>query len=291
MTAPGGGAAAPRRHGGCGLPADVGPWSAVGSGHGVGHSSHSRHASHESDNGPAATRPEAAAPACRSRPWCRARCVTEGRRCASEDWPHRRAWDHAAHAHRHPAARTATEDGGPRRGRHRPPGPPHEEPDQAAAARRHRGHRPRRHRPGQRRRAGRLQGGRGRQRRAEHLRPLSEPRPRDPARRRHPAARRRRQGGVHPPEGGRARPRSTAHQLLAEDGTVLAEGIAQDDRDASPRRWPRRKAGLSVQLEAFAANTMEYMKRERALLLDGVGVPDVATADRGPARAGRRPRL
>ena len=41
------------------------------------------------------------------------------------------------------------------------------------------------------------------------------------------------------------------------------------------------RAGLSVQLEAFAANTMEYMKRERALLLDGVGVPDVATAIEG----------
>ena len=41
------------------------------------------------------------------------------------------------------------------------------------------------------------------------------------------------------------------------------------------------KAGLSVQLEAFAANTMEYMKRERALLLDGVGVPDVATKFEG----------
>ncbi len=37
------------------------------------------------------------------------------------------------------------------------------------------------------------------------------------------------------------------------------------------------KAGLSTQLEAFAANTMEYMKRERALLLDGVGVPDIKT--------------
>ncbi len=37
------------------------------------------------------------------------------------------------------------------------------------------------------------------------------------------------------------------------------------------------KAGLSTQLEAFAANTMEYMKRERALLLDGVGVPEVKT--------------
>jgi uncharacterized membrane-anchored protein len=37
------------------------------------------------------------------------------------------------------------------------------------------------------------------------------------------------------------------------------------------------KAGLSAQLEAFAADTMEYMKRERMLLLDGVGVPPVET--------------
>ncbi len=37
------------------------------------------------------------------------------------------------------------------------------------------------------------------------------------------------------------------------------------------------KAGLATQLEAFAANTMEYMKRERDLLLDGVGVPNVRT--------------
>ncbi|WP_018656623.1 putative cytokinetic ring protein SteA [Actinomadura flavalba] len=37
------------------------------------------------------------------------------------------------------------------------------------------------------------------------------------------------------------------------------------------------KAGLAHQLEAFVANTMEYVKRERDLLIDGVGVPDVAT--------------
>jgi len=37
------------------------------------------------------------------------------------------------------------------------------------------------------------------------------------------------------------------------------------------------RAGLAVQLEAFAANTMEYLRRERALLLDGVGVPDITT--------------
>ncbi|MEW1959989.1 putative cytokinetic ring protein SteA [Kineococcus sp. NPDC059986] len=37
------------------------------------------------------------------------------------------------------------------------------------------------------------------------------------------------------------------------------------------------RAGLSLQLEAFAANTMEYLRRERELLLDGVGVPDIRT--------------
>ena len=37
------------------------------------------------------------------------------------------------------------------------------------------------------------------------------------------------------------------------------------------------RSGLSTQLEAFAANTMEYMRQERSLLLDGVGVPDVRT--------------
>jgi uncharacterized membrane-anchored protein len=66
-------------------------------------------------------------------------------------------------------------------------------------------------------------------------------------------------------------------QLLDEEGGVLAEGVAQDDASVAAA-MAEAKAGLSVQLEAFAANTMEYMKRERALLLDGVGVPDVATS-------------
>src|SRR5438552_8720140 len=41
------------------------------------------------------------------------------------------------------------------------------------------------------------------------------------------------------------------------------------------------REGLSVQLEAFAANTMEYLKQERDLLLDGVGVPDCRTMFEG----------
>ena len=70
--------------------------------------------------------------------------------------------------------------------------------------------------------------------------------------------------------------RIEGHQLLAEDGTVLAEGLAHDPQSVEAA-MAEAKAGLSIQLEAFASNTMEYMKRERALLLDGVGVPDVAT--------------
>lgn len=37
------------------------------------------------------------------------------------------------------------------------------------------------------------------------------------------------------------------------------------------------RAGLAVQIEAFADNTMEFLKRERELLIDGVGVPNIRT--------------
>jgi uncharacterized membrane-anchored protein len=41
------------------------------------------------------------------------------------------------------------------------------------------------------------------------------------------------------------------------------------------------KAGLSSQLEAFAVTTAEFMAQERAMLLEGVGIPDVRTYFRG----------
>ncbi|PFG19451.1 putative cytokinetic ring protein SteA [Serinibacter salmoneus] len=37
------------------------------------------------------------------------------------------------------------------------------------------------------------------------------------------------------------------------------------------------RAGLSEQIEAFAANTLDYMVRERDLLLDGIGSPEIST--------------
>ncbi|NRQ40016.1 hypothetical protein HII36_50565 [Nonomuraea sp. NN258] len=41
------------------------------------------------------------------------------------------------------------------------------------------------------------------------------------------------------------------------------------------------RAGLAVQIEAFAVNTMEYVRGEGKLLIDGVGVPDIRTSMEG----------
>jgi uncharacterized membrane-anchored protein len=63
---------------------------------------------------------------------------------------------------------------------------------------------------------------------------------------------------------------------LYVDDVVMAKGILLD-RDIIAAAMIEARAGLAVQLEAFAANTMEYLRRERALLLDGVGVPEIST--------------
>jgi uncharacterized membrane-anchored protein len=59
-------------------------------------------------------------------------------------------------------------------------------------------------------------------------------------------------------------------------GEPVATGVRQDT-DTVAASMADAREGLSVQLEAFAANTMEYLKQERDLLLDGVGVPEVQT--------------
>lgn len=57
---------------------------------------------------------------------------------------------------------------------------------------------------------------------------------------------------------------------LVARGTLLDEEIVQD-------RMHDARAGLAVQIEAFATNTMEYIRKERDLLLDGIGVPPITT--------------
>lgn len=70
--------------------------------------------------------------------------------------------------------------------------------------------------------------------------------------------------------------------IRIEDGTIYRKetviGTGEVlDAERVLELMATARAGLSSQLEAFTANTMEYLKRERALLLDGVGVPDVST--------------
>jgi uncharacterized membrane-anchored protein len=64
------------------------------------------------------------------------------------------------------------------------------------------------------------------------------------------------------------------------NGELVATGVRQDKESVAHAMADARE-GLSVQLEAFAANTMDYLKQERDLLLDGVGVPDVQTSIAG----------
>ncbi|GGN05906.1 thiamin pyrophosphokinase [Terrabacter tumescens] len=53
-------------------------------------------------------------------------------------------------------------------------------------------------------------------------------------------------------------------------GTLLdAESVQSQMHEA--------RAGLAVQIEAFATNTMEFIRKERDLLLDGIGVPPITT--------------
>ena len=63
---------------------------------------------------------------------------------------------------------------------------------------------------------------------------------------------------------------------LLHDGAVVAEGQILDPESVE-KAMDEARAGLSVQLEAFASNTMEYLRQERDLLIDGVGVPDIST--------------
>ncbi|MFI0356430.1 putative cytokinetic ring protein SteA [Actinomadura sp. 9N407] len=75
-------------------------------------------------------------------------------------------------------------------------------------------------------------------------------------------------------------------QIRLEDAVVhrgdevIAKGTLQTTETVEAS-LVEAKAGLAHQLEAFVANTMEYVKRERDLLIDGVGVPEVATALEG----------
>jgi uncharacterized membrane-anchored protein len=64
-----------------------------------------------------------------------------------------------------------------------------------------------------------------------------------------------------------------ANQPVSKGRVLTQESVAEAMEEA--------RAGLSEQLQAFVANTMEYMERERDLLFDAVGVPEVTTVLEG----------
>jgi len=63
---------------------------------------------------------------------------------------------------------------------------------------------------------------------------------------------------------------------LFRDEHAVGQGIVLDD-EAVEAAMEKAREGLSDQLRAFAANTMEYLEREHSLLLDGVGIPELET--------------
>lgn len=69
-------------------------------------------------------------------------------------------------------------------------------------------------------------------------------------------------------------------KLRLHDGVVyagdkeLAHGTEQTATSVADLMI-ESKSGLSAQLEAFSANTIEFLRHERALIIDSVGVPDV----------------
>jgi len=71
------------------------------------------------------------------------------------------------------------------------------------------------------------------------------------------------------------------HEGVLYAGTKeLARGTEQT-ADSVADSMIEARSGLSAQLEAFSANTIEFLRHERALVLDGVGVPEVDVAIKG----------
>ena len=72
-------------------------------------------------------------------------------------------------------------------------------------------------------------------------------------------------------------------RVRIEDGAVLVgdREVARGevlDLDRIRADMVQARSAMSDQIESFATNTLEYLRAERDLLIDGVGVPDVRTA-------------
>ena len=76
---------------------------------------------------------------------------------------------------------------------------------------------------------------------------------------------------------------NASDQVIAK-GVLLTEAAlatAMDDANA----------GVPTQIDSFAANTLEFLQRERDLLTNGIDLPEARHDHEGQARPGGRPRL
>jgi uncharacterized membrane-anchored protein len=68
--------------------------------------------------------------------------------------------------------------------------------------------------------------------------------------------------------------------LLDPEGAVLAEGT-RVTTDLLEAQLQVAREGLSDQIDAFTENTMRYLREEKELLLEGIGVPEIKTSIEG----------
>ncbi|NLG23699.1 MAG: hypothetical protein GX555_19990, partial [Actinomycetales bacterium] len=73
--------------------------------------------------------------------------------------------------------------------------------------------------------------------------------------------------------------RVTGGQLVVDD-QVVAEGTLLDLQQVE-EAMEEARGNISEQIEAFSRNTMEYVREERELLLDGIRLPDIRTEIEG----------
>src|SRR5262249_58405224 len=64
--------------------------------------------------------------------------------------------------------------------------------------------------------------------------------------------------------------------VLYSGDQVIAKGVLQDEATLQ-KAIDEANAGVPTQIDSFAANTLEFLRRERDLLTNGVPVPDLAT--------------
>jgi uncharacterized membrane-anchored protein len=69
-------------------------------------------------------------------------------------------------------------------------------------------------------------------------------------------------------------------EFLHLGGEIVAKGTLQTAETVAAA-MAEAKAGVSAQIEAFVVNTLEYMKNEGALLIDGIQVPALRTNFKG----------